>query len=1104
MAVNREIVFVLKVKNEARAAMMEMARELASLNKQMPGGSTAPGSRAPSVPRTPAPAPAPAPSPAPAPRLPSGGGTGGSGPSLPGLPELPALLRSAAGEAAVLASRFLGAASAVGLLSVGMQQVVMQGDAATMAVSRLNNSLDLGRDIAKDTFDQLQRGAQATGTSLDAALQAFVRFNLAGSAMGKNRAEMLSFTQTIQKLGVISGVSGGEMSAAMLQLGQGLASGVLQGDELRSILENFPQIAQLIAREMGVGIGQLKKLGEEGKITSDKIFDAVKAAQEDVDRRFRLMPLTVTAATTSMMEGFSNLARRIDEKLGSSSAVAAVFKALGDGAQNMSEAMKPETALQGYERVNRALTQLRATMETMPKGVFGGYDNAAGQQARVAALQQELKQLGLLAEMERQNAMAVEAHESSTNAARAAEYKRTLTVAAVKEAQETLGISTEKYNGTMDTLKKLLGQGDEALAKFGLTSERVQFMIDGLKEKASGLAGVMRQLRDDIDNAAVASQGDLAVELNRRLTDARQKNGGVLTPEQEREVRDGVGRLQANRAEPSVQRAEREARLAEARARDAASGRGVRTSEHAERRRQLQEDAKEFGYSADQLDRYNAALDAQFRAEQRIAAQGASGARSSATRDARKRVAEAEAEVAAAERGVAAQAKAAREAKATVEAERAGAAGTASHAQVRAQLIDLYGREEQAKARLGLIQQANTARDEAEVAALRLRLAEQGKSPAVIDAEAQALERRQALVAKGVAVGSAEERQLNLTTAALKNKADTEARAAVNQNITATLRQLQQETELLTLSGTALERRRILLDAENDAWARGVTLKDEDRKRLEDGLEVLRKRREEIGADPWLGVQRGLGSLSDDTNNLAKSMEDVTVRSFNSMQDAVTEFAKTGKLNFRDFASSVVSDMIRIAAQQSIVRGILSIAGSFLGGGGGEVSAGAAHTAASTSMSNAAGGFGFAAPFHTGGIVGPDRTGGRLVSSSAWNGAKRFHTGGIVGGLGTGERAIIAKDNEAVMPTVRLPDGTFGVKALGGGGGGTNVFAPTITVNVQGGSGGQSQGQGGQGTDRAMAEEVSRQVSRAMQAAMADFTRDQARPGGMLNPGRTY
>ena len=79
----------------------------------------------------------------------------------------------------------------------------------------------------------------------------------------------------------LSGVSASAASIAFMQLSQGLGSGTLQGDELRSILEQMPSIAQAIAKEMNISVGSIKQFGSEGKITADVIVRALDRIRTD-------------------------------------------------------------------------------------------------------------------------------------------------------------------------------------------------------------------------------------------------------------------------------------------------------------------------------------------------------------------------------------------------------------------------------------------------------------------------------------------------------------------------------------------------------------------------------------------------------------------------------------------------------------------------------------------------------------------------------------------------------------------------------------------------------------------------------------------------------
>lgn len=112
----------------------------------------------------------------------------------------------------------------------------------------------------------------------------------------------------INKALVAGGGTNEENQRAIRQLTQGLASGVLQGDELRSIREQAPYFAQVLAEGLsqideqfeGIGIGDLKRLGAEGELTADRVVKAMWAMQDEINQDFEAMPKTFGQAMTSM------------------------------------------------------------------------------------------------------------------------------------------------------------------------------------------------------------------------------------------------------------------------------------------------------------------------------------------------------------------------------------------------------------------------------------------------------------------------------------------------------------------------------------------------------------------------------------------------------------------------------------------------------------------------------------------------------------------------------------------------------------------------------------------------------------------------------------
>ena len=134
----------------------------------------------------------------------------------------------------------------------------------------------------------------------------------AGGAFG-DTGELVAFAEQIQKQMAISGASGASAAAAMTQLTQGLASGVLRGEELNSVLEQTPMIAKTIADYMGVTTGQMRELASEGAVTADVVKKAILGAAEDTDAAFKQMPMTWAQVWTQMQ----NIAiRALDPVLG--------------------------------------------------------------------------------------------------------------------------------------------------------------------------------------------------------------------------------------------------------------------------------------------------------------------------------------------------------------------------------------------------------------------------------------------------------------------------------------------------------------------------------------------------------------------------------------------------------------------------------------------------------------------------------------------------------------------------------------------------------------------------------------------------------------------
>ena len=170
-------------------------------------------------------------------------------------------------------------------------------------------------DIAAAQQDVLDLAIE-TRSTLEATGGLYARILRSTNDLGISQKQALDITRAFQQSLALSGASAQEAASASLQFGQALASGRLQGDELRSILENNSFFAQAVARHLGVGVGQLRKMGEEGKLTSAVLAGISLDIAGDIDFQFAGLTPTFQEATTVLRTGFDVLLEIVGDFVG--------------------------------------------------------------------------------------------------------------------------------------------------------------------------------------------------------------------------------------------------------------------------------------------------------------------------------------------------------------------------------------------------------------------------------------------------------------------------------------------------------------------------------------------------------------------------------------------------------------------------------------------------------------------------------------------------------------------------------------------------------------------------------------------------------------------
>jgi tape measure domain-containing protein len=247
-------------------------------------------------------------------------------------------LTGALGRFGPAAAATVGVVAGVSATLVGLQAALATvQDRWRSYEGQLKNTLGTTTQ-ARQAIDALFKSAQASGISFDSTVQSFNRLARNATELGASNDEILQLSSTIQKLGVVSGASQGEIASGMLQLSQALAAGRLNGDELRSIMENMPALAKAIADGLGVSVGALRAMGAAGELTGDKVFRALLSGSEDVQKQFEAMPDTTERAFQRVSDSWSQMLARMGEKANSSGFIQAILRATN----GLIQAMTPD------------------------------------------------------------------------------------------------------------------------------------------------------------------------------------------------------------------------------------------------------------------------------------------------------------------------------------------------------------------------------------------------------------------------------------------------------------------------------------------------------------------------------------------------------------------------------------------------------------------------------------------------------------------------------------------------------------------------------------------------------------------------------------------
>lgn len=246
--------------------------------------------------------------------------------------------------------------------------------------------------------------------------------------------------------------------------------------------------------------------------------------------------------------------------------------------------------------------------------------------------------------------------------------------------------------------------------------------------------------------------------------------------------------------------------------------------------------------------------------------------------------------------------------------------------------------------------------------------------------------------------------------------------AALQASLDATTDKFNEERAKL------LDRRKTAPDkySQEDYMRDLASLEDAERKYRDTVVDNYDKMSEAQG-DWRSGASSAFQNYLQSANDVAGQTKSLFTNAFSSMEDAVVNFAMTGKLSFSDFAKSILADMARIATRQAASSIFSSIAAAW---GGGATSFGS----------------------DIGGAITANAKGGVYDSPSLSSFSSQVHDKPQMFAFAKGAGIFAEAGPEAIMPLTRTAGGELGVRALGGGGGGAgggNTYNFPVSVSVQ-------------------------------------------------------
>lgn len=269
----------------------------------------------------------------------------------------------------VAADRIRGYLAAIGV-ALSIREVQQYADAWTNARNKLA-AAGVATAQLSARQNELADLANRTRSGFNETVDLYAKLTRATEELGASEAQIARATEIVNKSFKAGGAAASEQAAGILQLSQALGSGVLQGDELRSLRENAPLLAKAIAAEFDTTIAGLKKLGSEGKLTSDRVFKAILNAGKDIDAQFGKTIPTISDSFQRLQTEFGRYINSANAATGASAQLAGFINQVADNFDTLADAAVVTASVIGGALAGQALARAVTGLSALAAGATG-------------------------------------------------------------------------------------------------------------------------------------------------------------------------------------------------------------------------------------------------------------------------------------------------------------------------------------------------------------------------------------------------------------------------------------------------------------------------------------------------------------------------------------------------------------------------------------------------------------------------------------------------------------------------------------------------------------------------------------------------------------